>query len=90
MGGQGRPTSLPPSPSGPPASGRWVKRSLQKLPSQQQKYTWGFSSVATHSCLEEQFPIRSSGEGQTLWGGPAKPLPTENPTGNQAGGGGRA
>lgn len=32
-------------------SGRCVNLSLQKFPSQQQKKTWGLSSVATHSCL---------------------------------------
>ena len=87
-GGQSQPTSAPPtpSPSGPPASGRWVKRSLQKLPSQQQKYTWGFSSVATHSCLEARFPIHNSAEGQIPQGGPANPSPqTEIPMGNCGG-----
>lgn len=53
-----------------------MKRSLQKLPSQQQKYTWGFSSVATHSCLEAQFPIHNLAEEHSQ-GGSAKALPTD-------------
>lgn len=56
-----------------------MKRSLQKLPSQQQKYTWGFSSVATHSCLEAQFPIRPSVEGHRLPGA-AQPNPSPKRT----------
>lgn len=32
--------------------GKWVKRSLQKLFLQQQKYIWGFFSVVIYFCLE--------------------------------------
>lgn len=78
-----RPKSAPPtgpSPSGPPASGKWVKRSLQKLPSQQQKYTWGFSSVATHSCLEaHNFPYTPSTEGCETLRSPPSQTPAHRP-----------